>query len=247
MSFVARAIPKGWGADTIAVFTTASLARLLGSPLPGNANTPSAPVSFLCRYGSDVAIPERDVILARVPMVLVEHVPRPGWQTGGFAGGTAAGQRDVAAAKRLGYPVGAHLCFDLEGLGDQGTSVEDYVSGRCHVVRGEGFLPASYEGYDDGLTMALRLALSGPDGIDVWWSDYGPRTPPPGIGFVWTQHPQQMFNGVEIDPDECHGVDLRGRPMIGMWLEQDVNVEPSDPSIAIPVPSDAMTDEGSKP
>jgi hypothetical protein len=48
------------------------------------------------------------------------------------------------------------------------------------VVRAAGYLPAAYEGYDDGLTMALRLAISGPDGIDVWWSDYGPRTPPPG-------------------------------------------------------------------
>jgi hypothetical protein len=148
-------------------------------------------------------------------------VPRPGWQTGGAAGGTAAGQRDVAAAKRLGYPQGAHLAFDLEGLGDQGVSVEEYVLARCKVVRAAGYLPAAYEGYDDGLTMALRLALSGPDGVDVWWSDFGPRTPPPGIGFVCTQHAQMVFQGVCIDPDECHGVDIRGRSLVGMWLEDD--------------------------
>lgn len=254
MGFVARAIPKGWGADTIAIFTTVSLAHLMSAPLPIAG---ASSVAFLWRYGTDVSLAERDIILARCPLVLVEHVPRPGWQTGGAAGGTAAGQRDVAAAKRLGYPLGAHLAFDLEGLGDQGVSVEDYVLARCKVVRDAGYLPAAYEGFDDGLSMALRLAISGPDGIDVWWSDFGPRTPPPGIGFVCTQHAQITFQGVCIDPDECHGTDLRGRSLIGMWLEPDVVTNPDDPgqpvdeatvdviattARTIPVPSDAMRD-----
>lgn len=238
MTFAAKPIPAGWGADTIAVFTAPVLDRLLASPLPGG------PITFLWRYGTDVSIAERDVILARVPMVLVEHVPRPGWQTGGAAGGTAAGERDVAAAQRLGYPQGAHLAFDLEGLGDQGAPVEAYVLARCAVVRAAGYLPAAYEGYDDGLTMALREAISGPDGIDVWWSDYGPRTPPPGIGFVCTQHPQATFRETVIDPDECHGTDLRGRQLVGMWLVADENEEPADTArgATIPIPDSAHHD-----
>jgi hypothetical protein len=57
------------------------------------------------------------------PLLLVEHVPRPGWQSGGALGGKAAGERDVYHAQRLAYPKGAHLAFDLEGLGDQGVPV----------------------------------------------------------------------------------------------------------------------------
>lgn len=223
MSFVAQPIPAGWGADTIHTFSARDVAMLKAGQYQGHAMT------FLWRYGSDVSIVERDAILPVMPMVLVEHVQRPGWQTGGALGGKAAGERDVYHADRLEYPKGAHLCFDLEGVGDQGVSVEEYIMARCAVVRAAGYLPAAYEGYDDGLTMVLRLAISGPDGVDVWWSDFGHRTPPPGIGFVCTQHPQTVVAGIQIDPDECHGFDLRGRQLVGMWLVADENVATSDP------------------
>jgi hypothetical protein len=235
VTIVARRIQASWGADTDAVLSAADAVRLKAAGYQGR------PLVFLWRYGADVSLVERDAILsAGWILLLVEHVQRTGWQSRGRAGGELDGQRDVFHAQRLGAPPGKHLGIDLEGLGDQGVSVEDYVLGRCHVQRAAGFLPACYEGFDDGLTMQQRLDISGPEGVDVWWSDFGSRTPPPGIGFVCTQHPTVFVAGIEIDPDECHGVDLRGRPLVGM-VDLDTYIEVTDPAIGssvggIPLP-----------
>ena len=215
---VAQPIAAGIGFDTIAVITAASSTNLRAAGV----------ADFAVRYGSDLGLPERDQLLGDgVPVVLVQHVERPGWNATA-ADGDQHGQEAVTWATRLEYPAGAHVALDMEGIADSGLPVMAYVRAWAARVKAGGWLVCMYVGYCAGLTVAQLLELEQDGTVDVLWSDYGAREAPAGVGFVMKQHPQGVVGGVEIDQDTCYGHDARGRQLVGMALG-DEPVPETDP------------------
>lgn len=230
MGFAAQAVGVSCGVDTIAVFT-APMAQRMKASMWGKFV-----IAFVIRYVSltapfalsDITIAERDRILAENLLLgLVQHVERPSWQANA-GNGTSHGQAAAAHAKAVEYPAGCHLGLDMEGLGDQGAPVLEYVRAWAKEVHAAGYLVAMYEGYDDGLTMAQRQQLHDEGTVDLFWSDYGPRVDPPGIGFAMHQHPQTMLAGVEVDPDTA-APDMLGRQFMAMGIvsEPQNDVDPA--------------------
>jgi hypothetical protein len=238
MAFVAQALGTSTGCDTIAVFSDVMLDHMKAAVWPAAPAPTSSPILFLLRYVSlsqpfslaDITVPERDRVLAKGFLLgLVQHVERPSWQANP-AVGTQHGATAAAHAKAVEYPTGCHIGVDMEGLGDQGAPVMEYIQAWAKEVHAVGFLVAMYEGYDDGLTMAMRQQLADDGTVDVFWSDYGPRADPPGIGFAMKQHPQCMVGGVQVDPDTA-APDLRGRQFIAMGISQVAANDDGQPAI----------------
>ena len=107
-------------------------------------------------------------------------------------------------AQLVGYPVGCHIGVDIEGLGNAGAPVQQYVTAWAKEVNGAGFLTLPYDGYDDGMPDAVKLALvsAGLVRPGDWWSDFGPRKLPAGLTWLLKQHSQTTIGGVVVDPDE---------------------------------------------
>lgn len=205
---IASPVGPGTGFDTIATITAKSSAGLRAAGVDGCA----------IRYGSDLGLPERDVLLGEGrTVVLVQHVERPGWNATA-ADGDLHGQEAVVWATRLEYPASAHIALDMEGLANAGQAVMAYVRAWAARVKAAGWRVCVYVGYCAGLGVAQLLELVQDGTVDVLWSDYGPRVAPAGVGFVMKQHPQEVVAGVEIDRDTCYGQDAQGRQLVGMAL-----------------------------
>jgi len=204
--FMPIAITRGWMFDTSWRFSAAGAASLLAAPYPGT------PKVGLWRYVSlgapspaDITTQERDLTFAAGwgSLGLVQHVERPSWiatPQNGQQHGAAA----VFHAQLIGYPLGCHITPDMEGLGDSGAPVQQYLEGWAKEVNGAGYLTLPYDGYDDGMPDAVKLALVSGGFVRPtdWWSDYGPRRLPPGLSWVGKQHSQTTVGGVVVDPDE---------------------------------------------
>lgn len=196
---------SGWGFDTDMVLSAQSAEHLADAQYQGHD------MGFALRYVSlgapaktDITVAERDNILsAHLSLGLVQHVERPDWQADNTVG-TAHGQAAAHHAQLVEYPAGCHIGLDVEGLGDAGAPVYDYIAYWCDQVAAAGYLPLIYDGYQDGLTLALKaqLVTRGIVRASDWWSDFGQRFLPPGLAFAMKQHAQTTLAGVLIDPDE---------------------------------------------
>lgn len=211
-----KAMGACWGADTNAKLDDPGLDRLKSTPLPNGK-----PIEFLFRYVSlhlppspaDITTPERDKILRRFPLGLVQHVLNPGWVATND-NGKALGAAAAAHAKLVGYPGGCHLGVDMEGIHDVGQPVLDFLAAWIAEAHAAGFRVVVYWGYAFQVDPAKVVALLGPE--DVFWSDYGQHAPPPGAGFVVRQHAQVTVAGIGVDPDEDTGTDQRGNALVLM-------------------------------
>ena len=202
---IAKPILRGWTFDTIHVFSQADASRLLAASWIG-------PKRGLWRYVSrgqpspgDITVVERDNIFAGGwdALGLVQHVDKPSWiadSTKGTDYGTAAARH----AQLVEYPVGCHIVPDIEGLGDAGAPVYDFIAYWSDAVMAQGYLPLPYDGYDDGLAAQWKtqLVTRGIVRASDWWSDFGPRSLPPGRSWVGKQHEQTTVAGIGVDPDE---------------------------------------------
>lgn len=197
--------------DTSWKLTAASITALAAATWEGQ------PIKGIVRYVSihdeskqDIDAEELATIIgAGLGCMLVQHVRYPGWQataSQGQADGLAAG----ANAKGAGYPMGANLWLDLEGVANVGAEVIDYVNAWATAVAAQGFIPSLYVGYSCGLT-PQQLYESLPD-IHAYWSDAGPRDVE-RRGFCMKQHTQTALGGVQVDPDTVTADKLGGRPM----------------------------------
>lgn len=230
----ARPIGACWGFDTTARLDLAACARVKASVLPGGN-----PCAFVLRYVSlstpnliyDIGPTERDAIaLSGLYMGLVQHVEYPSWHADALVG-AQHGKAAALHARLVGYPAGADLFVDMEGVGNPSTDAETYLAEWLKPVQDAGFNTSGgcqYEGYDDGiLTMPRRMVLYQKGVVRKVWSDYGHREPLPGVGFVCVQHPSIMFAGIEIDPDEARFA-LDGAQMVLAGLAGDPNLEPTN-------------------
>lgn len=203
MSFDAVLLGRGWCFDTASKLSAEQAARLKAAPYPGH------PMLALWRYVSlgapspaDITPAERDAILGTGWLLgLVQHVQYPSWQADA-ASGLAHGKSAVAHAQLVGYPAGSHIGLDMEGLGNAGAPVMGYVVAWADTVHAAGYRVLLYVGYLDGLPDALVTALAEGGYVDAWWSDFGPRALPQGLGFAMKQHAQNTVAGIGVDPDE---------------------------------------------
>lgn len=196
-----------------------------------------AGVVFLWRYVffgpprlGDIDPAELNAIrLAGLTLLLVQHVRSGSWEAS-----QSLGTQDAVWATRnaraAGYaPVegcpAPCLALDMESLRNPGPDAVAHAVAWCDVVSRDGFRPVVYEGFDCGLTASELAALGVP-----LWSDFGPRTPPPGRGFCCKQASEVVVAGVTIDPDHAYP-DLTGEALVGMGEVAEVNVEgPGDPA-----------------
>ncbi len=117
--------------------------------------------SFVVRYvrrsqhhDFDISASEMDGILeAGLGLMLVQHVAAPGWSPTKILGqsyGAIAG----VEAHNIGYPSGATLWCDLEGVADSASPSEviDYLNSWHEMAREMGYTPGLYVGDSCGLT-----------------------------------------------------------------------------------------------
>lgn len=206
-------LPECWGCDTAWKIGAEAAKNLTRAPLP-NGN----PIKFIFRYVSlgspspgDITPQERDAILSSgLYLLLVQHVQFPGW-TATVSNGQAHGEAAAGHAESVGYPPGAHLALDMEGLGNNGFTVADSIAAWCKPVIDAGFLPLLYVGYACGLTPKALYDL--PD-VHRYWKDAGPRSVDTR-GFCCIQYPEVTVAGIRIDPDK-HQADHLGGTLMGM-------------------------------
>lgn len=213
MSFTAVPVGPGWGFDA-SVKLTGIAEKCVATPLPNGQ------VSFIFRYVSlsqpfykvDIDPAERDEILATgATLLLVQHVAYPFWQASAALGaqhGNIAGLH----AQSIEYPAGAMLFVDMEGIANTGGPVDEYLTAWAYAVQGFGITPCMYDGYACGIdpsTLAQHIELGG------FWSDFGSRVPPPGVGFMCKQFPEVSHCGIPAGPDQCYP-DSLGRTLVGM-------------------------------
>lgn len=167
-------------------------------PLPGNNSA------------GDISAAEAQRITgAGLQLLLVQHVRRPGWSPlhcDGRADAVAA----CAAALAAGYPSGAHLFLDLEGIvGTDAPSCAVFAQDWAVEVR-RYFAAGLYVGYDVPLSAAQLYALPS---FTSYWSDPGPRNVATR-GFALKQGAGVVISGVGFDLDEVRADELGDVPMV---------------------------------
>lgn len=135
---------------------------------------------------------------------LVQHVRYPGWDPGAHNG---AADADAAclAAKAAGYPQGAHLYLDLEGIKGTRPATLAFADAWQTLVIAHGFRAGLYVGYDVPLSPDDLYALRG---FDTYFSDAGHRKVSTR-GCALVQAPEVVIAGVRFDPDHV-AADLLG-------------------------------------
>lgn len=260
-TYCATPCPAGYAYDTSWKLTSGEAGVLHRAPPPVGVS--GAPVA-LWRYVSlgtpstaDITVAERDAILGAGWLLgLVQHVERPSWQADP-ATGMAHGAAAVAHARLVGYPAGAHLGLDMEGLGNADAPVMGYVVAWADAVHAAGYRVLMYVGYDDGLSLGAHKALQDGGYVDAWWSDFGQRQLPEGCSWAIQQHAQTTVAGIAVDPDEI----LAAGAIALMGLDDSVtdedpakaaqaatdsaigqSVADTDPAPPIPIPDTAHAD-----
>jgi Domain of unknown function (DUF1906) len=146
-------------------------------------------------------------------IIIVQHVLFPNWRPSDMLGA----QHGVAAArdaKLCGYPQGAHLFVDDEGmLPTAGAAAAiEYTEAWAKVVRDAGYRAGGYFGYGCLMNPAQLYGLRG---INSYWA--APRKKPDrsvavrdyAIEQTW---PEVKIGGVPIDLDLLHADALGERP-----------------------------------
>lgn len=164
--------------------------------------------TFVLRYVSrhdagqdgDLSIAEAKHILgAGLALMLVQHVPKPGWRPTPELG-TQYGTTAAAHAARLGYGLTGSLFVDLEGVAAR-TEPKDviaYVTNWAEAVSRGGFSPGLYVGFDPILTGDQLAALP----VRNYWRAAG-RVPTLGSGkaYQMKQSFPGQLHGLPVDKD----------------------------------------------
>lgn len=159
--------------------------------------------TFALRYVSrhdagqsgDLSAGEAEHILgAGLALMLVQHVPKPGWRPTPELG-TQYGRTAATHATRLGYGRSGSLFVDLEGVAAR-TAPQDvigYVTTWAEAVGRGGYSPGLYVGFDPILTGDQLAALP----VRNYWRAAG-HVPVLGSGKAY--HMKQSL------PGELHGI-----------------------------------------
>lgn len=196
MSIVSVRARAGRWCDTSAVVrrpVAAALraAGILGvvryAPLPGldaAHDIDGLELELLCEAGLQVA--------------LVQHVRFPGWRPADHAGGADA----LAASRhcaRIGYPLGAVVYLDLEGISGTADETARFANDWCDAARQAGQQPGIYCGYQDPLGPQELYTLHQ---ASTYWVDAGPRTVAVRGHALRQHYPMQIIGGVTFDLDD---------------------------------------------
>jgi hypothetical protein len=198
MTYNASPAPVGLACDTSSFFTPAQAAKLWAAsfraiglyvPLPtlppaaGDIN--AAKLAYLTEMGFAVW--------------LWQHVRYPGWKPAAHSGSVDA-LVACGAARGAGYPIGAHIFLDLEGIAPETTADElkTFSEQWASTVLMSGYLAGVYCGYDDPLGPD---GLYGLHGVNSYSSDAGHRKVSTR-GIAIQQGPQIVVGGVTIDTDQ---------------------------------------------
>lgn len=112
--------------------------------------------------------------------------------------GTRDGASAVTQAQALGYPAGAVVWYDLEGVFPSASVLIDYLNNWCRQLQAAGYIPGLYNGPQSPLTAAQIQALIFPR---YWGPDAKVPTPSRGYCMVQT-HPSNIpMAGTAVDPD----------------------------------------------
>jgi hypothetical protein len=222
-----RLSDNSWGIDTSGKLTSKMMQTLASQELPIGKKP-----AFLFRYVSrgtpsvyDITADEaRACVDSGMILCIVQYGPPSSPWPVDASHGTQHGQAAATNASGVGYPQGAHIFLDMEGLHPMGEVVEEYVQAWCAAVHAAGYLAGVYVGFASGLTADQWASLTC---VDLFWCDAADRTPPTGVGFAIKQHMTINSMVLPVDPDFV-SPDLKGRMLIGMG--PDINQEPVDPS-----------------
>jgi hypothetical protein len=129
-------------------------------------------------------------------VLLVQHVRYPGWNPANYAGAVDAAAATVQATA-AGYPMGAHIFVDLEGISGTAADTAKFANDWADAVVAAGYLAGCYVGYNVPLSPAELYELHR---VNSYWSDPGPRKVATR-GFAIKQAAQIMISGLKFDPN----------------------------------------------
>jgi hypothetical protein len=203
------ASPADLCVDTDTILTAAQCAALKAFGVKG-----------VFRYASDVSVTEAGAITSSgLTLYFVNHSRAVGWIPLA-AEGTADGERDVKDLQALGVPKGAHMFFDLEGVGGGNPqAVIAHVSAWAAVVSAAGYIPALYVGEGALLTSAQLYALP----VFLYWCSasnvndiFGNAAVPSCNWSIYQGRPvDTTCEGVVVDFDSVYE-DVKGRLPVGI-------------------------------
>jgi hypothetical protein len=172
-------------------------------------------VGLAAEAAGDLDRAELEMLVGEVGfrLIVVQHVPLPGWVPTAALGeihGRAA-TRNAAAA---GYPAGCDLYIDDEGMAPAAgaAAARAYTESWAQVVRDGGYGGGAYIGAGSLMSPAQLYAIRG---IHSYWA--GPRRPGDRdvavrgyqIQQCW---PEVMLGGVRCDLDVLGADQLGARP-----------------------------------
>lgn len=111
--------------------------------------------------------------------------------------GKRDGEAGVAHALELGYPAGANLWLDIEGITNPEVTASDVIAyaEAWHAAVERSFVPGYYVGPVGKLDAAQLGALP----FEHFWKS-GTKVPvPAGRGYQIVQHPPRTVGGVKVD------------------------------------------------
>jgi hypothetical protein len=215
MNIIATAAPKGAkGFDCNTVVRSADATRFI------NAGYHFA-VRYVARetpHSNDITAAEfRALIGAGLGVMLVQHVESETTWMPTDDKGKRYGRTAAAIASEVGYPKGATVWLDLEGVSLIATA--DVITRYCNLwfdaVYAAGFLPGLYVGWHAGLTadqLYRRLKFI------RYWAAYNLNADqrPATRGVCMQQSPGRAPDGVPfpIDVNTVTGDHLGGLPML---------------------------------
>jgi len=139
---------------------------------------------------------------------LIQHCPFPGWSPS-VGQGYARGNWAVRNAQAIGYPSGAHLELDLEGVapGTLAGAVADYCNTWVTRATAGDYPGLLYVGFDPILDAQELYGL--PD-FHAYCSDWGPRAVAKR-GFCMRQiEADAVIGGIKCDVGRCYPDQLGG-------------------------------------
>jgi Domain of unknown function (DUF1906) len=177
------------------------------------------PFAGLSRAGCITAA-EADIITgAGLHLLLVSHVrgtPEANfhWSPSAHSGAADAGAA-VGCAADAGYPSGAHLFLDLEGISDGPAQTATYAIEWQRAVMASGYRSGLYDGFDCPLDAHAKWLLPG----DCYWAAPGHRSVDQR-GYAIVQGVEATIAGVAFDFDAIKADQLGGLPFVsGAALE----------------------------
>ena len=162
-------------------------------PLPGNDSA------------GDISKTELEIICgAGLELLLVQHPRNPGWNPANCSGDADAASA-LSKATEVGYPHGAHIFQDLEGINGSAAVTIGFAVDWQHTILAGLKQAGLYVGYGVPLH---PLDLYELPGFNSYWSDAGNRQVATR-GTAILQGPEVTIGGVKFDLDAVR-LDLLG-------------------------------------